>query len=77
MTKLLLLYANQFIATSTVHVVVQRVSASWPWYIIRGAGFVAAGLLILLMLSGIGQVTGITYRFIEPVMLGLSIKPWL
>lgn len=42
-------------------------SVSWPWYIIRGSGFVAAGLLILLMLSGIGQVTGLTYRFLEPV----------
>lgn len=27
----------------------------------------AAGLLILLMLSGIGQVTGLTYRVLEPV----------
>lgn len=42
-------------------------STAWPWYIIRGSGFVAAGLLILLMLSGIGQVTGFTYRFLEPV----------
>jgi predicted ferric reductase len=67
MTKQLLLSVNQFFATSTVHIIAQRVSASWPWYVIRGAGFVAAGLLILLMLSGIGQVTGITYRFIEPV----------
>ena len=48
-------------------VAVHRVAASWPWYVVRGAGFVAAGLLILLMLSGIGQVTGLTYRFIEPV----------
>ena len=42
-------------------------STSWPWYIIRASGFVAAGLLILLMLSGIGQVTGLTYRVLEPV----------
>lgn len=42
-------------------------SVSWPWYVIRASGFVAAGLLILLMLSGIGQVTGLTYRFLEPV----------
>lgn len=60
---------NKFLATSTVHIITQRVSASWPWYVIRGAGFVAAGLLILLMLSGIGQVTGIIYRFIEPVKM--------
>ena len=67
MTRQLILSLNQFFATSTVHIIAQRVSTSWPWYVIRGAGFVAAGLLILLMLSGIGQVTGITYRFIEPV----------
>lgn len=67
MNTQLLQVSNKFLATSTVHIITQRVSASWPWYIIRGAGFVAAGLLILLMLSGIGQVTGIIYRFIEPV----------
>jgi predicted ferric reductase len=54
-------------AASTVQVVTHRVGSSWPWYIIRGAGFVAAGLIILLMLSGIGQVTGIIYRYIEPI----------
>ncbi len=48
-------------------IAVHRVSTSWPWYVVRGAGFVAAGLLILLMLSGIGQVTGLTYRFFEPI----------
>lgn len=58
-------------ATNAVNVVAQRVGASWPWYVIRGAGFVAAGLLILLMISGIGQVTGITYRYVEP------IKAWM
>jgi predicted ferric reductase len=58
---------TNILATTTVTIVTQRVSASWPWYIIRGAGFVAAGLLFLLMISGIGQVTGIIYRYIEPV----------
>lgn len=48
-------------------VLATTVGASWLWYVIRAAGFVAAGLLILLMLSGIGQVTGLTYRFLEPV----------
>lgn len=52
---------------NTVTVVTQRVDASWPWYAIRGAGFVAAALLILLMISGIGQVTGLIYRYIEPI----------
>ena len=65
-----MLFAPHFIhlfAAGTVHIVAQRVTASWPWYIIRAAGFVAAGLLFLLMLSGIGQVTGLTYRFVEPI----------
>jgi DMSO/TMAO reductase YedYZ heme-binding membrane subunit len=55
------------VADSTVHVALQRASASWPWYVIRAAGFTAAGLLFLLMLSGIGQVTGLTYRFLAPI----------
>jgi predicted ferric reductase len=58
-------------SSSAAQVATQRVEASWSWYVIRAAGFVAMGLLILLMLSGIGQVTGFTYRFIEP------IKAWV
>jgi hypothetical protein len=34
----------------------------------------AAGLLFLLMISGIGQVTGLTYRFIEPVKVWVVHK---
>ena len=60
-----LLFQN--FANSTTQLVVNRLDMSWQWYVIRGAGFVAAALVILLMLSGIGQVTGITYRFIEPI----------
>lgn len=55
------------LATSEVRIATSRVASSWPWYVIRASGFVAVGLLILLMLSGIGQVTGLLYRFIEPV----------
>ena len=51
---------------STISLATSRVAHSWPWYITRGAGFVAAALLIALMLSGIGQFTGLTFRFIEP-----------
>jgi sulfoxide reductase heme-binding subunit YedZ len=58
---------HAFLADSTVHVALQRANASWPWYVIRAAGFTAAGLLFLLMLSGIGQVTGLTYKFLEPI----------
>lgn len=62
---------TQLFATSTSHIIISRLHSSWPWYIIRGAGFAAAGLLILLMLSGIGQVTGLSYRLFEPV------KAWM
>jgi hypothetical protein len=58
-------------AASTVSEAGKRVGAEWTWYVIRAAGFTAAGLIVLLMLSGIGHVTGFTFRFIEP------IKAWL
>jgi len=38
-----------------------------PWYIVRVAGFVAVALLVLLILTGIGRVTGVIYRFVEPL----------
>ncbi len=43
-----------------------RIVYTCPWYIVRGAGFVAVFLIILLMLSGIGLVTGHTFRWFEP-----------
>lgn len=45
-----------------------RVQSSWPWYVTRASGFTAAILLLLLILSGIGQLTGFTYRFLEPLV---------
>ncbi|MDO8265965.1 MAG: ferric reductase-like transmembrane domain-containing protein [Candidatus Saccharibacteria bacterium] len=47
--------------------VIEQAKHSWPWYVARGSGFVAAITLVLLMLSGIGQITGQTYRFLEPL----------
>lgn len=44
-----------------------RAKSSWPWYITRAAGFVAAISLVLLMLSGIGFITGATFHFLEPL----------
>jgi len=61
------LFAHGLGGSSAFQIVAERVSASWPWYVIRAAGFIAAGLIILLMLSGIGQVTGLTYRLVEPI----------
>jgi predicted ferric reductase len=67
MYQLSIVSLNRTFAASAGQIAVHRVSTSWPWYMIRGAGFLAAALLILLMISGIGQVTGIIYRYIEPV----------
>ncbi len=44
-----------------------RAKLSWPWYITRAAGFVAAGSLALLMLSGVGFITGTSFKFLEPL----------
>ena len=45
-----------------------RLKQSWTWYVARASGFAAVILLVLLMLSGMGLVTGYTYKFIEPLM---------
>lgn len=47
--------------------VATQFKSSWPWYLVRGSGFVAAISLFILILSGIGQVTGYTYKFLEPL----------
>jgi methionine sulfoxide reductase heme-binding subunit len=47
--------------------VVDRAKTSWPWYLARGSGIAAAISLAILILSGIGQVTGYTFRFLEPL----------
>lgn len=45
--------------------------SSWPWYVTRASGFVAVLLLAATVLWGIGQITGLTYKVMEPV------KAWL
>lgn len=45
----------------------ERTKSSWSWYVARGSGLVAAAALIVLVLSGIGQVTGYTYKFLDPL----------
>jgi len=44
-----------------------RAINSWPWYITRASGIVAVALLLCLILSGIGLVTGYTFKFFEPL----------
>jgi len=47
--------------------IVERAKNSWSWYVVRGSGIIAAIALVILMLSGIGLVTGHTFRFLEPI----------
>ena len=44
-----------------------RAKASWPWYVTRASGLVAATALTIMILSGIGQVTGYTFKFLDPL----------
>ena len=44
-----------------------RTSSSWSWYLTRASGLIAAIALVILMLSGIGQLTGYSFRFLEPL----------
>ncbi len=54
-------------ASSSLAGIASLSSGSWPWYTVRGTGFAGLFLLIVLMISGIGHATGLTYKFIEPV----------
>lgn len=56
--------SNQISLTSAVF---ERVSQSWPWYLTRVSGLVGAAAMVLLMLSGIGFITGRTYALLEPL----------
>lgn len=46
---------------------VDRTETSWPWYLTRASGIMAAIILVVLMLSGIGQITGYTFKFLDPL----------
>lgn len=53
--------------SSVANGLVERVQASWPWYLTRASGIVAAITCVILMLSGIGLLTGHTFSFLEPI----------
>jgi len=53
--------------SSIAHGLKERVEASWPWYVSRASGIVAAVTLVVLMLSGIGLITGHTFSLLEPI----------
>ncbi len=44
-----------------------QLKVSWPWYVTRASGIVAAATLMILLLSGIGQITGRTFRLLDPL----------
>lgn len=46
---------------------IHRVDTTWPWYLTRAAGLLSALLLVVMVLFGIGLVTGFTYRYFEPI----------
>lgn len=50
-----------------IGLIFQHVAGSLVWYGIRASGIVSAVLLTFIVLLGIGQVTGWTYRFVEPI----------
>lgn len=60
-----------FMASSTTQIAANRLGSSWAWYVIRASGLTAMVLLIMLMISGIGHVTGWTYKFLAP------LKAWM
>lgn len=68
---MLILY---FIQTVPMQQIINRLATTWPWYLVRASGIVAAISLVILMLSGIGSVTGHTFRFLEPLTAWASHK---
>lgn len=52
---------------SLKQIVENRTKQSWPWYIVRASGIVAGVSLVLLLLSGIGSVTGHSFRILDPL----------
>ncbi len=59
--------AQPLAGTSVAQRLTERAKTSWPWYVARGSGLVAAAALVILLLSGIGQVTGYSFRFLDPI----------
>lgn len=44
-----------------------RLTSSWPWYVTRASGLIAAALLVVLMITGISVFTGYEFKFMEPL----------
>lgn len=53
--------------SSIIQDILIKFETSWPWYLTRASGLIAFVLFLLLMLSGIGFITGHTFKFLEPI----------
>ncbi len=60
--------------SSVSRTVLDKVQSSWPWYVIRASGLIAGLLLFILILSGLGFITGQAYNFLEPITAWASHK---
>lgn len=59
-------------APVVLHVAASKTAAdtfktSWSWYVARASGIIATILLALLIMSGVGMLTGLTYKALEPL----------
>ena len=52
---------------SLTQIITERTEKSWPWYVVRASGIVAGISLVMLLLSGIGSVTGHFFRILDPL----------
>jgi DMSO/TMAO reductase YedYZ heme-binding membrane subunit len=52
---------------SAMNAILDRIQASWPWYVTRASGLIAAIAFLILMLSGVGFITGHSFAFLEPI----------
>lgn len=52
---------------STSSILTEKSKESWPWYLVRASGLLAFFLLFMMIVSGIGQVAGYSFRYLEPI----------
>ncbi|HRY31319.1 MAG TPA: ferric reductase-like transmembrane domain-containing protein [Candidatus Paceibacterota bacterium] len=53
---------------------ISTLNESWPWYLSRASGLVAFAAFFIIMLSGVGFITGHSYRFMEPIKAWFTHK---
>lgn len=53
--------------TTGLHTLAALSGSSWLWSLSQTSGVLDAALLGLLVISGIGQITGLSYRLLEPL----------